>query len=1753
MSASPPDDALSARLGDAASFRAEMRELIPRVVVDSGGHALSRPLARLNLDMPGDPTLALVDAFAEVADILSFYQDRVLNEAYLSTAVEYRSLALIGRGLGESPGAFVGASAQLAVFAQPGEPVQVPQGAPIQATPPASRGAPASGTAAAGAGATTGAAAIAAAPVFETATALTAVPALNTLTPLQTRPAWVTPDATQLLLAGTGLGLQVGDFLLFKRASPAPVQWVRLTVFSVAENHVLSTTTIGIGDPIGDQWAASGATDPFPVNAAHGLELYAFDLTCRLFGYNAPSWSSQSAAVQRANTPTGMVPSEFSEWPGFAIDLDDLDLQAVYPKVLPGAQFLLETPQDKTLGTIQSVARQNVSEFGMSGQVTQVVLSPDPATLPSGSALIPSRMGHSATTLSDGRVLLVGGIGVQGVLDSVEIYDPATQLVTQLDPLPAPRGLHSASIVDGLVYLAGGVAGDWSLAETLMVFDPATMRFTTIAGVTLATPRVAHAALVLPDNRIMLSGGMTLAKNQTFATIDALYAALAATPSVVLFDPAAATWQPCADLARPRAGHSATLCPVVEPASAGGGPAMPPIGNVVVFVGGHDGGAPAPGSVGGTTGTIWADAELTTLTDWQPTGICTPIAAGKQTGSARYDHVAVPLPGNAGFLVTGGQSAQGPVGDNWLLGAFADAPVNGQVVQATPVFVPAPALSVPRASHAAALLAGNKVAVAGGIAGDAVLATTESFAVAAGVSIPFDGAKVIASGIVGSPLPAPQGYPGFAPLAQDFLLLAGGCSTLPDGYTGAVVAFDADVGTFLTLPGPVLTTPDTIAPVGTILLADGTILILGTTAPAPFPAPTGAMTGFAWTFDPASGLSTSAGPPITARIGASLSLLPNGTVLVAGGFGVGDSGYAVLDTAEIYDPKSRSFRKVGNRMTTPRCGHSATVLADGTVLLAGGFDMPAITYDPPGLRAFWAPALTTAETFATGTQSFTAIPTRLPSGYALHSATLLPSGDVLIAGGVSAIQGSWPFARVEAFPVAQAALFNPAAQGFALIAPMPSPRAMHSATLLPNGKILIAGGTATATLVATDTTLLFDPDTIAFTAWSPLSAARRGQGAVLIDQGVLFIGGDRQATYEIAPLGGTGVAPLYPLPIPLPSPPYPDLVALTASVTPVPLAGHGVYAFGGAIDAAGNSTCTAVLFAQAPAPASSDARRQALVYTQSRSLTLAPPIDTAPLPGNTPIGQEALPADTLVLSGLIDEIVVGQSLLLAGNPPLARTLGAVTRIGGAPLASDTLLMVYAPIPQPGECWWWANLPDTGNLSLETAPDGTPPSGLYFLSGNGSTIGNVTADQLARFDRPVQSEAVTVKAIARSAADNVTTLTLQAPLRYLYDRTTTTVYGNVVTVTQGSSVTGEVLGSGDGQRPFQQFLLKQAPLTWLEEPDGSIAPQLSVTVNGAEWRCVAALGDAGPDARVYQLSQDAQGRARITFGDGVHGLRPPTGTDNITATYRVGAGPGGNVAAGSITRPPMGVGGIKGVLNPVAASGGIGAPARSDLRSQIPIAVADLGRVINRQDMVSFVLNRPEVGSAVLSVARTGGADPDGDAANAFLLTLAEPDNGVPDMHAPAFTSLAAALDAALAIRLDIRLLPFDPLPFKVDGWFVAQGGADIHAIQQSIGAAIGAAYALPAMAFDELVRAADIIRLVEGVAGVKKAGVTRLWAPTEAAMTPVTDRHPVPGDSAVLAPARARLDPPTGAQILYLSADADAVTFIAKTPAGADG
>ncbi len=125
------------------------------------------------------------------------------------------------------------------------------------------------------------------------------------------------------------------------------------------------------------------------------------------------------------------------------------------------------------------------------------------------------------------------------------------------------------------------------------------------------------------------------------------------------------------------------------------------------------------------------------------------------------------------------------------------------------------------------------------------------------------------------------------------------------------------------------------------------------------------------------------GSMIEGRVYFTTTVLPNGKVLVAGGFSNGD-GSRPLASAELYDPSSGSWSATG-KMHQARAGHTATLLSDGTVLVAGGGSSPSDTlrsaelYDPQ--TGLWS---------ATGA---------MIEARASHTATRLADGDVLVAGG----------------------------------------------------------------------------------------------------------------------------------------------------------------------------------------------------------------------------------------------------------------------------------------------------------------------------------------------------------------------------------------------------------------------------------------------------------------------------------------------------------------------------------------------------------------------------------------------------------------------------------------------------------------------------------------------------------------------------------------------------------------------------------
>jgi len=190
-----------------------------------------------------------------------------------------------------------------------------------------------------------------------------------------------------------------------------------------------------------------------------------------------------------------------------------------------------------------------------------------------------------------------------------------------------------------------------------------------------------------------------------------------------------------------------------------------------------------------------------------------------------------------------------------------------------------------------------------------------------------------------------------------------------------------------------------------------------------------------------------------------------------------------------------------------------------------------------------------------------------------------------------------------------------------------------------------------------------------------------------------------------------------------------------------------------------------------------------------------------------------------------------------------------------------------------------------------------------------------------------------------------------------------IYGNVVRATQGAS-RDEPIGSGDASKTHQRFRLFQAPLTWLpaDNPSGA-ASTLEVRVDGVRWTEVDSLAGRGPADRVYVTTTDSDGATLVTFGDGVHGARLPTGNENVRARYRVGIGAVGNVGSGQITTLLTRPLGVTAVTNPVPATGGANPDDASQARRTVPLTVTALDRLVGVDDYATFARARAGIGRA----------------------------------------------------------------------------------------------------------------------------------------------------------------------------------------------
>ncbi|MFN3372177.1 MAG: putative baseplate assembly protein, partial [Chloroflexus sp.] len=215
--ANPPGQpALRYRLGAHRSFLRRMVTRLSQQATSTG----QRPLAALTTRAAADPSLALLDAAATLADVLTFYQERIANEGFLRTATERFSVLQLARAIGYELKPGVAASVYLAFTlddtpVSPAETV-IPAGTQVQSIPAKQSELP---------------------QTFETSVEFVARKAWNALRPRPTRPQDLSKGATTLYLAGVETRLQVGDYLLLvgaeRERDPGNECWDLRRVLSV--------------------------------------------------------------------------------------------------------------------------------------------------------------------------------------------------------------------------------------------------------------------------------------------------------------------------------------------------------------------------------------------------------------------------------------------------------------------------------------------------------------------------------------------------------------------------------------------------------------------------------------------------------------------------------------------------------------------------------------------------------------------------------------------------------------------------------------------------------------------------------------------------------------------------------------------------------------------------------------------------------------------------------------------------------------------------------------------------------------------------------------------------------------------------------------------------------------------------------------------------------------------------------------------------------------------------------------------------------------------------------------------------------------------------------------------------------------------------------------------------------------------------------------------------------------------------------
>jgi hypothetical protein len=306
--------------------------------------------------------------------------------------------------------------------------------------------------------------------------------------------------------------------------------------------------------------------------------------------------------------------------------------------------------------------------------------------------------------------------------------------------------------------------------------------------------------------------------------------------------------------------------------------------------------------------------------------------------------------------------------------------------------------------------------------------------------------------------------------------------------------------------------------------------------------------------------------------------------------------------------------------------------------------------------------------------------------------------------------------------------------------------------------------------------------------------------------------------------------------------------------------------------------------------------------------------------------------------------------------------------------------------------------------------------------------------------------------------------------------------NVVRGGHGEGKPVKVLGSGDAARRSQTFVLKEKDISFVADPTqpSGVAAAVQLIVAGQTWQQVASLRDSRATDPHYEVRLTEDGYLAFAFGDGQHGRRLPTGTNNVRVAFRVGTGLAGNVARGSLVKAARPNPLIASVSQPLAATGGNDREDVASLKTQAPRSVLTLERAVSLTDFSALAARQASVWQARAFALPTGGGR------HASVEVVVVPAGG------GALGALAADITSFLTTNtlpgIDVRVTAYEPKPFDLDLEIeVNTAQFDRDVVRKSVEGALLDAFSLRRRALGAHLFVSDLYSVVENVSGVESS------------------------------------------------------------------